>query len=308
MESLRSSPPASLTSNYITFLESLTSMPTSPHELNSWWCATPLVLKAPKPAGSKKRKALDDPVGDGSTGVFDSSSESEAEPEQKLSSSQTKKLLPPLLSLPAHRKVFQAAFLALLALPMDEAEQKRVLVILHRQVLPHLTEPRRCMDWLVDCGERGGTVGILALNGLFTLMQKHNLFVGLLDSLALRTLTPALGPRSEFPDFFSKLYALLDRDVLHVRYRPRFFRLLDVFMGSSHLPSNLIASFIKRLARLSLSAPPAGIVTIIPFIYNMLKRHPSCMGMIHRPARDEEVDERTAENGSSPLLSLSLVG
>lgn len=43
-------------------------------------------------------------------------------------------------------------------------------------------------------------------------------------------------PSSEYPDFFTKLYSLLDRDVLHVRYRPRFFRLLELFMGSSYVP------------------------------------------------------------------------
>lgn len=134
-------------------------MPTSPHELNSFWTSTPLILKAPKLGGGKKRKATsDEPVDDGSTGIFDSSSsESEAEPEQKLSSSQTKKLLPSLLSLSAHKKVFQDCWMALLSLPggLDEAEAKRVLVILHRQVLPHLTEPRRLMDWLVDCADGG---------------------------------------------------------------------------------------------------------------------------------------------------------
>jgi len=49
------------------------------------------------------------------------------------------------------------------------------------------------------------------------------------------------------------------------------------------LPAALVASFVKRLARLSLSAPPSSAVMTIPFIYNMLKRHPSCMGMLHRP-------------------------
>lgn len=50
-----------------------------------------------------------------------------------------------------------------------------MLVILHRQVLPHMLDAKRVMDWLVDCTDSGGTIGILALNGLFTLMQKHNL-------------------------------------------------------------------------------------------------------------------------------------
>lgn len=67
----------------------------------------------------------------------------------------------------------------------------------------------------------------------------------------------------------------------------------------------MVASFIKRLARLSLSAPPAGIVTVIPFIYNLLKLHPGCMMMIHRPAGTEE-DEDDADDvkkGTSCSLS-----
>lgn len=268
-------------------------MPTVGSELNEWWAATPVIVKSALTAprlgpGAKKRKrdeaAAAAAADDGATGIFDSSSESEAEGEEdlgaaaaakRLNAKQKRKALPPLLSLNAHRKVFQEAWLAQLTLRLDEGERKRILVILHRQVLPHMTDPKRFMDWLVDCADAGGTVGILALNGLFTLIQKHGL---------------------EFPDFFAKLYSLLDREVLHVRYRPRFFRLLEIFMGSSHLPSAMVAAFIKRLARLSLSAPPAAIVTIIPFVYNLLKLHPGCLVMIHRPARDDEDDVRGAEN------------
>lgn len=43
-----------------------------------------------------------------------------------------------------------------------------------------------------------------------------------------------------------------------------------------------MAAFVKRLARLSLTAPPAATVIIIPFIYNLMRRHPTCMTMIHR--------------------------
>lgn len=50
----------------------------------------------------------------------------------------------------------------------------------------------------------------------------------------------------------------------------------------SLIPANMIASFVKRLARLSLSAAPAAIIMLIPFIYNLLKKHPSCMSMLHR--------------------------
>ncbi|GAA5940013.1 nucleolar complex associated 4 [Sporobolomyces koalae] len=264
--------PPHLIPNAITILESLTTMPTSAAELNEFFCATPVIRKAEK-ITSKKRKAVDERPNDGSTGIFDSSeSESESEPEliHQLNSQQRKKHLPTLLSLVAHRRAFQDYCLAILALPIREEDSKRLLIMLHRQILPHMTEPRRLMDWLVDCADRGGTVAILALNGLFTLMQKHGL---------------------EYPDFYNKLYSLLDRSVLHVRYRPRFFRLLDIFLSSSHIPSALVASFVKRLARLALSASPAAIVTVVPLVYNLLKRHPSCMVMIHRPVSEDAEQE-----------------
>jgi hypothetical protein len=54
-----------------------------------------------------------------------------------------------------------------------------------------------------------------------------------------------------------------------------------------HLPATLLASFVKRLSRLSLNAPPSAIITIIPFTYNILRRHPALMIMIHR---SEDVD------------------
>lgn len=159
------------------------TMPTSSSELNEWYCATPVAKAA---NSSRKRKAGDsdddDPRADGSTGIFDSSSEegdSDAEAAASVAKSLARKgnkrNVPKLLSLVAHRRAFQDCWLAILGLPMREEESKRVLIMLHRQVLPHLTEPRRLMDWLVDCAEVGGTVGILALNGLFTLIQKHGL-------------------------------------------------------------------------------------------------------------------------------------
>lgn len=157
-------------------------MPTAPSELNEWFCGTPLARKAKPTSDSKKRKlssamaeASKGIRTDGSTGVFDSSSEEEDEEEMRYSYKDTKRLLPPLLTLASHKRGFQEAWLGLLSLGLDISEAKRVLVILHRQVLPHMTDPKRLMDWLVDSTAEGGTVGVLALNGLFTLMQKHNL-------------------------------------------------------------------------------------------------------------------------------------
>ena len=68
-------------------------------------------------------------------------------------------------------------------------------------------------------------------------------------------------------------------------------------MSSTHLPAALVASFIKRLSRLALHGPPAGIVAVIPWIYNMFKRHPTCTFMIHREIRDPDERKDLEEEG-----------
>lgn len=94
----------------------------------------------------------------------------------------------------------------------------------------------------------------------------------------------------DYPDFYTNLYAILTPELLHLPEKSRFFRLLDLFMSSTHLPAAIVASFIKRLARLSLTAPPSGIVVVIPFIYNLIKKHghSTCMLLIHSTTTAEQ--------------------
>ncbi|KIL58414.1 hypothetical protein M378DRAFT_307494 [Amanita muscaria Koide BX008] len=57
------------------------------------------------------------------------------------------------------------------------------------------------------------------------------------------------------PDsFYTRLYAFLDREVLHLKRRARFFRIIELFLGSLHLHTAILASFVNRLSTLSLSA------------------------------------------------------
>ena len=82
---------------------------------------------------------------------------------------------------------------------------------------------------------------------------------------------------------------MMDDHVLHSTHRSRFFRMLNQYLDSSHLPAALVASFIKRLARLALHGPPAAIVVTVPWTYNLLKMHPQCTFLLHRePSCHEE--------------------
>lgn len=181
-----------------------------------------------------------------------------------------------LFSISKHKKQAQEAWLALMRMNMGKDQRKRLLDIMSRVIAPWFTQPELLMDFLTDCYDTGGSMSLLALSGVFYLIQERNL---------------------DYPAFYAKLYSLLDADILHSKYRSRFFRLLDTFLSSSHLPAALVASFIKRLARLSLNAPPSAIVTIIPWMYNLFKKHPTCTFMMHRVPRSAEERENLANEG-----------
>ncbi|KAJ6584689.1 CBF/Mak21 family-domain-containing protein [Mycena capillaripes] len=271
-----------LPTNLLTILEGLTTFPTEKEELNAWWVSE-LGSKPPKPKPSKKASASADELSSDEEPDKEGEDEDDWRKffEDDTASKDSDKARKPgarlhkmtihqsLHSLPSHRAVFTRAWLALLpklSAVRDVSTRKslslRALNVMHRGVMPHLTRPVLIMDWVGGCVDHGGSIGLLALNALFVLMKEYNL---------------------DYPSFYTKLYAFLDRDVLHSKHRARFFRLTELFLSSTHLPATLLASFIKRLARLSLSAPPAAVIMLIPFTYNTLKRHPALMHMIHRP-------------------------
>ncbi|KAF8249977.1 CBF-domain-containing protein [Wilcoxina mikolae CBS 423.85] len=183
---------------------------------------------------------------------------------------------PTLLSPSAHRRVVQEAWCSILRQPLPPTLCKSVLLTAERRIVPSFIKPQLLMDFLIACYDHGGTISLLALNGLFHLISIKNL---------------------DYPNFFTKLYGLLDRNLFHVRYRSRFFRLLETFLASTHLPATLIASFIKKMSRLCLSAPPGAIVVVVPFVYNLFKKHKATTYMMHRIPVDAEEAEEWRVNG-----------
>ncbi|KAG5722668.1 hypothetical protein E4T56_gene14457 [Termitomyces sp. T112] len=294
--------------NLLAILECLKTFPTEKSEINSWWVSE-MGAKPPKPKRVSKK------------GGEVASSEDEKEPQNEGDEDDWRKFFDEepvakddklqgpgarlhkltihqsLHALASHRAVFTRAWLSLLPrLSIIEKDGKalttRALNIMHRGVIPHLTRPVLVMDWVGASVDYGGTVGLLALNALFVLMNEYNL---------------------DYPSFYTRLYAFLDRDVLHLKHRARFFRMTELFLSSTHLPANLLASFVKRLSRLSLTAPPAAIIMVVPFTYNILKRHPALMSMIHRadsenPSNDpflpDEVDPLHTQAHLSSLWEL----
>jgi U3 small nucleolar RNA-associated protein 19 len=187
-----------------------------------------------------------------------------------------------LRSVNQHRRQGQEAWLALMSIVETKDQRKRILDIISKVIAPWFTKPELLADFMTNSYNAGGSISLLALSGVFYLIQHRNL---------------------DYPSFYAKLYSLLDRDILHSKHRSRFLRLLDTFLASTHLPAALVASFLKRLSRLALNAPPSAIVTIIPWVYNLLRRHPTCTFMLHRETRDLEAKKRFEETGfEDPFL------
>lgn len=178
---------------------------------------------------------------------------------------------------------YQKCLLAVLRhTELSSAQYKSLLIILHKRIIPFMAVPAGLMDFLTDAYDQQDdeVVPILALNSLWELMKSHNL---------------------EYPDFYTKLYSLLTPNLLFTRYRSRFFRLCDLFLSSTHLSANLVASFIKRLGRLALTGSAPGVVIVIPLIYNLLKRHPSCMIMLQNTDASSGYVDPFDESEKDPL-------
>ncbi|KAJ3372059.1 Nucleolar complex protein 4 [Allomyces arbusculus] len=160
-----------------------------------------------------------------------------------------------------HKRAFTDFVISYLRLPLTPALYKKILMLMNARIIPNMTDPRLLMTFLTESYDQGGSTSLLALHAVFTLIAEHNL---------------------DYPDFYKKLYNLFDRNLFHVKYRSRFFRLFNLFMQSTHIPVYLVAAFIKKMCRLALYAPPAAVLITLPFVYNMLKQHPQCMVLIHR--------------------------
>ena len=185
-----------------------------------------------------------------------------------------------LRSLTAHKRQAQEAWLAVFRHGLGSQQRKTVLGLMSHRIAPWFLKPELLMDFLTDAFNEGGASSLMALSGLFYLIQERNL---------------------DYPQFYQKLYSLLNADMLHSKHRSQFFRLLDTFLSSTHLPAALVASFIKRLSRHSLCAPPSAIVFIVPWIYNLLKSHPACTFMIHRVAEGQDGDDPFLVDEPDPM-------
>ncbi|KAK1296526.1 hypothetical protein QJS10_CPB15g00214 [Acorus calamus] len=180
---------------------------------------------------------------------------------------------------------FTKAWISFLRLPLPVDVYKEVLSTLHQIVIPHISNPVMLCDFLTRSYDIGGVISVMALSSLFILMTQHGL---------------------EYPNFYEKLYALLNPSIFMAKHRGRFFQLLDSCLKSPLLPAYLAAAFAKKLSRLSLSVPPSGALVIVAVIHNLLRRHPSINFLVHRVVEEDTnggVPKESNESGDNSLES-----
>ena len=161
--------------------------------------------------------------------------------------------------------VFSSAWLSMLrsALPRDIT--RKVLHTVHTKLIPHLSSPLLLSDYLSSALDQGGIDAILALHGIFKLITEHGL---------------------EYSRFYERVYGLLTPTAFLLKERATFFQLVDVFLMSAMVPAYTAAAFVKRFARLALTAPPHGTMICLAFIHNLIRRHPACNVLFHRVVED----------------------
>ncbi|XP_024539738.1 nucleolar complex protein 4 homolog [Selaginella moellendorffii] len=178
-------------------------------------------------------------------------------------------------------------WLNFLQLPLPLDVYKMVLANMSKVVFSIISNPIRLSDFLTKSYDLGGVYSVLALDSLHILMTKYGL---------------------EYPEFYERLYALLEPSMFFTKYRSRFFELLDSCLRSPLLPAYLAASFAKKLSRLSLHASPAGSLVVIAMVHNLLRRHPSINCLVHQSSRlrvasKGEEDVSDAKLGRDPYLA-----
>ena len=156
-----------------------------------------------------------------------------------------------LYSLPSHRAVFTRLWLRLLPRLSDNerngsALSLRALNILHRGVLPHLTRAVMVMDWVGGCVDYGKFRIIDDLTSFVDKVRRRccratgsQRIIHPHARIQFVSRQPSLvdcghSPRDrDYPSFYTRLYAFLDQDLLHLKYRSRFFRLSELFLSST---------------------------------------------------------------------------
>lgn len=162
---------------------------------------------------------------------------------------------------------------------------KLLLMVLIDKLMFYHSNPIIITDTLITALSFKGPIAVLALQGMVNLVRQYNL---------------------EYPNIYDKLYALLEPNIFYTKYKARLFYLTDLLMMSTHLPETLVASFIKRLSRLCLTAPPQDIAIMIYLIGNLVLRHKGLTILFQNNDNTQLENDPFDENEKNPYETNAL--
>jgi U3 small nucleolar RNA-associated protein 19 len=132
--------------------------------------------------------------------------------------------------------------------------------------------------------------------------------------------------QAEYPQFYTKLYGLILGDEpsqtlsstsssvtfssfpfsfsssLSSSFGPRLLIQVDSYLSSPMLASSIVASFIKRLLRCSLTSPTNIILGVMAVIHNSLVRNPTLRRMIGVGRENVDIDTSNNNNNNNLLF------
>jgi U3 small nucleolar RNA-associated protein 19 len=101
-----------------------------------------------------------------------------------------------------------------------------------------------------------------------------------------------------YPNFYEKLYSIVEPEVFNMKYRKTFLELLDMFLKSTHLTGYIVAAFVKKFSRLALKVPPFAALYLLTMAYNLIRRHPQIKFLVHNTEISERNKKRLAKKQS----------
>ncbi|KAL6500087.1 hypothetical protein OROGR_027997 [Orobanche gracilis] len=181
---------------------------------------------------------------------------------------------------------FIRAWITFVRLPLPLNVHNEVLATLHKDVIPHLSNPEMLSGFLAKSVGTGGFVSVMTLNTIYYLMTQHGLV---------------------YPDFYDKLCAVLVPSIFMGNDCTMLFQLLDSCLVSSLLPANVAAAFCKKLSELALCIPPCDAQVIFALVHNLRQRYTSvnCLPHLERCAgATKETCEGENESSQNPEGSI----
>ncbi|KAF0992624.1 hypothetical protein HZS_4244 [Henneguya salminicola] len=180
-----------------------------------------------------------------------------------------KKLFKIDISVKNYKKLISKIWLFFLRINLKANIKTLLLNLLDDKIFPYIEQPRLLTDFLIESFEAGHFNGLF---GLVTLMIKYNV---------------------ECPLFYHKLYHHLvvqNEKLIQSDVKMKFWHVVEKVLQSTHLPTYIVASFIKILSRKAIFADLPDVIIILNIVGKLLSLHEPTRFLLNTPNKSGNED------------------